>query len=183
MIDLVPRRVIDLQGLRLELRYTLAAVHRFEQLFGRGVRVGDDGCITMHEFRALIWCMSDGSYNQQAIGRRITVSNLAEILNSVVALIAQSSERVTGLGESETPAEPTRIDWVDLWTVARVDMRLTDAEFWSLTPHMYQRLLLRVRRKYGMPDELSRQEQADVILRKIEMLNIAMGGKDLRGVK
>lgn len=183
MIDLVPRRVLDLYGVRLELRYTLAAVHRFEMMYGRGVKLNEDGCIPMAEFRALIWCMSDGRINQVEIGRLIRLPNIAETIGAVVALVSQSTKRVEGLGGSDSPEEEAAtIDWIELWAIARVDMNLTTEEFWNLTPHMFQRLLLRVRRKYGVADEESKENQVAGILRKVEMLNAAMGGKDLRGV-
>lgn len=182
MIDMRPRRRLQLQtGLELDLCYSLAAVYRLQTALGRGLRPDEAGCVSMSELRALLWAMHQGPETMQTIGANLHLSELGKVIEAVSVLIRSSTIRGgSGAGSSE-PAGDMIIDWLDLWAIAKIDMRLTTEEFWSLTPGMFYALLERLKRKYGVKEEVSKEEQVASVLRKVEAINAAMGGRDLRG--
>lgn len=184
MIDLVPYKDVSYCGIEMKLRYTLGALHRIEGILGRGARLDAAGLLPMEDFRAILWACGDQVLTLEETGRRVTVQHLNRLVFDVSTLIRASTQAVpsTAADGQEKP-EAGRMDWLDLWSIARVDMNLSTEEFWRLTPAMYLSLLTRVRRKYGIEDEPTPEQRAKSVLEKVIAINAMMGGKDLRGVK
>lgn len=184
MIDLVPCKDISYCGLTMSLRYTLGALHRIESILGRGIRLDAAGYLPMQDFRAILWGCGDQALTLEETGRRVTVHHLNRLVLDVSTLIRASTKSVaTAAAEGQERIETGRMDWLDLWSIARVDMNLSSEEFWGLTPAMFLALLTRVRRKYGIEDEPTPEERTKSVLEKVVAINTAMGGRDLRGVK
>jgi len=184
MIDLVPCKSIAYCGLP-SLRYTLGALYRIESILGRGTRLDAAGMLPMEDFRAILWACGDQSICIEEIGQRVTVQHVNRLVLDVSTLIRAStlSLPIAGAGSETEKAEAGKMDWLDLWSIARVDMNLSTEEFWGLTPAMYWSLLNRLRRKYGIEDEPTPEQRAKSVLEKVIAINAAMGGRDLRGVK
>lgn len=168
----------------MSLRYTFAALHRIESVLGRGIRVDAAGWLSMEDFRAILWACGDQSQSLEEIGRCVSVTHLNRLVFDVSTLIrASTAAPRAGLYENENSPLSTTMNWLDLWSIARVDMNLSSEEFWALTPAMFLALLTRVRRKYGIEDEPTPAERTKSVLEKVIAINTAMGGRDLRGVK
>lgn len=178
---LIPCKNVDYIGIPLELRYTLGALHRIERVLGRGVKLDAAGCLPMLDFRAMIWACGDQAVTLETLGEQIKVQHLGRLILDLATLVRSSTIPVHSAGSGD--GEPGKMDWMDLWAIGKVDMNLTDAEFWSLTPALFYQLLTRVRRKYGIEEELTPEERSKAVLEKVIAINSAMGGRDLRGVK
>lgn len=183
MIDLVPYKNIGYSGLSMRLRYTLGALYRIETVLGRGIRMDAAGYLPMEDFRALIWACGDQSESLERTGALISLAHVGRLIEDVSTLIRASTTLIRSVGGAAAEPVAGCMDWLDLWSIARVDMNLSDGEFWSLTPAMYFALLTRVRRKYGIEEELTPEQRAKSVLEKVVAINAAMGGQDLRGVK
>lgn len=84
------------------------------------------------------------------------------------------------LVDSGAAAGPST-DWHRLWSMGRYDLRLSEEEFWGLTPLMWDTLVRRACAANGEPEaELTMEERSRRILAKVEMVNEAWGGRDLR---
>jgi len=183
MIDLRPRLRVELKtGFVLDLRYTLAAVYRLQSALGRGLKADSSGCVSMAELRALIWAMHSGSESAELIGSQLGIGDIGKVIEGVSMIVRSSTINRRAAAAAAESDEPMLVDWLDLWAIAKIDMRLTDSEFWGLTPAMFDALLNRLKRKYGVEEEKSKEQQVESVLRKVEAINAAMGGRDLRGV-
>lgn len=183
MIDLVPFKDISYAVANYRLRYTLGALYRIETVLGRGVRLDASGFLPMEDFRALLWACGDQQWSLEAIGKVISVGQIGRLVLDVSTLIRASTMEIRRGGEEGSKGDAGLMDWLDLWSIARVDMNLSNDEFWALTPAMYYAMLTRLRRKYGIEDEPTPEERTKSVLEKVIAINAAMGGKDLRGVK
>lgn len=183
MVDLVPYKDVSYCGLQMKLRYTLASLYRIESVLGRGTRLDAAGYLPMSDFRAILWACGDQSLSIERTGEVVTIASIAPLVLDVSTLIRASTASIRSGSASEAREDNGKMDWLDLWSIARVDMNLSDEEFWALTPAMYYALLSRVRRKYGIEDEPTPEERSKSVLEKVIAINAAMGGKDLRGVK
>lgn len=184
MIDLVPYKDISYAVANMRLRYTMGALYRIETVLGRGVRLDAAGFLSMEDFRAMLWACSDGSITLEGFGQIVNVRDIGRLVMDVSTLIRASTLGVKKFGgESGEGEDAGLMNWMDLWSIARVDMNLSNEEFWGLTPAMYFALLTRVRRKYGIEDEPTPEERSKSVLEKVIAINAAMGGRDLRGVK
>lgn len=168
-------------GLELDLCYTLAAVYRLQSALGRGLRPDSAGCVSMAELRALVWAMHQGPESANVIGAGLHLSELGKVIEAVSILIRSSTIHGSGSAAAAESEAGKLIDWLDLWAVAKIDMRLSDEEFWGLTPGMFHALLERLKRKYGVKEEPTKEEHVASVLQKVEAINAAMGGRDLRG--
>lgn len=140
---LAPTVRVSICGYDHVLSCTLRAMFRFETRLG----------ISMHEIgrhdpakvgRALLWAMAyeQRESTEEMIGRIGAAEFLAAVDQAMLLLVSScppAQRRDTA--ESD---DAGRTDWHALWAIGCFDLRLSDEQFWSLTPAMFYALCQRL---------------------------------------
>jgi hypothetical protein len=120
----------EIGGRPVRLKLTMEALARFEE-------VAPPGRSGARAFRALAWALAScdcPAWQIVDVGRLIGMEGLP----GVAAAIAEAVR--IGFGEAPTdgaPADRGKLDWWLVWSFARHDLGLSDAEFWDLTPRQF----------------------------------------------
>lgn len=146
---LVSQSRVYLCGYLHTLSCTLRAVYRFEARLGLSphgaLSAGHD---PTRVARALLWAMTAPSsepVTEELVGQASPVEFAAAVEQALILLAASCAPaRPEARGEGKTPAAVERTDWHALWAVGRYDLRLSEDEFWSLTPAMLDALMVRL---------------------------------------
>lgn len=116
---------------------TLLALYRFEQ--ATGTRTPPPNRVTT---RALIWALL-ATFQPALTVRDVGAMDAAEYRAAMAAattLIASPGGKpAAAQGESTEPP-----GWLQVWSVGRFDLGLTDAEFWQLSPAQFDALWKRL---------------------------------------
>lgn len=137
--------------------------------------------------RALLYAMTreyHSSITVEQAGELWPLDELPMVMERLIRTI-KNSLPVTDATKDPEPSPVsanTLSDWESLWAIGRVNLHLAEEEFWSLTPGMFYALCKRV----TVPQEkkpLSEEDEIAIVLQKVEALNTAMGGIDLRKSK
>lgn len=139
-----PRREITILGQPYKLACTLRALARFEMRTGLTLAdVSADA--TPGTIRALLWALlltEHPDMDERTVG---CTSDLLGAFETALLLIADSLPRVDPDPEAEGGE---RSKWMDMWAVARLEMRLQDDQFWNLTPAQWHALSVCSREMY-----------------------------------
>lgn len=150
---LVSQSRVYLRGYLHTLSCTLRAVYRFEVRLGLSphgaLSAGHDATRVA---RALLWAMtvdhpapSSEPVTEESVGQASPVEFAAAVEQAMLLLAASCAPaRSEPRAEVETAAAVERTDWHALWAVGRYDLRLSEEEFWSLTPAMLDALMSRL---------------------------------------
>lgn len=111
---------------------TLGSIWRFEQAMGRNAAPGR----TMT--RALLWSLLT-TFQPDITVRDVGAlqpREYAAALEAAKALMSPPKERELGAqAKSDKP-----LDWFDTWAIGRFDLGLPEAEFWHLSPGLFDAL-------------------------------------------
>jgi len=87
----------------------------------------------MRGLHAMLWAALLPQFSMIEVGRMIGTDEIKAASDAVShclrLCLPPPSPRKT--------KEQQEIDWWELWTIGRVDLRLSDAEFWALTPRQF----------------------------------------------
>ena len=134
---LLPRREITLAGEPAVMACSLLSMYRFEQEAGRNPAPGR--AMT----RTLVWSLL------VTFQPRLTVRDVgalqprewAQAIHAAGELIASPG----GAKEAqERPADSKPLEWRETWALGRVDLGLSEEEFWHLSPGLFDALWARV---------------------------------------
>lgn len=125
---------------------TLGSIWRFEQAVGRNATPGR----TMT--RALLWSLLT-TFQPEITVRDVGAlqpREYAAALEAAKALMSPPKERA----QSAQAQSAEALDWFDTWAIGRFDLGLSEAEFWHLSPGLFDALWKRFeeadeRRLYG----------------------------------
>lgn len=126
-------------GYRRRLRNTLKAWLLFERKTGR--QMGDVGG-GPEILRALLWALLQTEHPEMHVKDVGSASafEFRELLQAAESCIRGEFPLIE---EEPQAGAPQRIDWHDLWSIGRYDLRLSDDEFWMLSPRQFHHLMLR----------------------------------------
>lgn len=131
------------------LLLTFRGMKAFEDATGGSLLVpGAWSETTSRELRALLWaCLlhDEPTMTLEQAGAMVMPGDIQTVTDAVLLACERSvsepdAERDEDEGE---PGEESRITWLRLWSVGRVDLGLSEDEFWGLTPLEFDTLLKR----------------------------------------
>ncbi len=182
-----PQTAVEAACGTVTLAFTMRSLIAFERETGRSI-----SSITERSrlIRTLIWSLTrehHESLTLMDIGTIWTLDQYEEVIQEAIGLIRASSPDISPAPAPNAKDDDTgSLDWEHLWSVGRVDLHLSEEEFWSLTPGLFHCLLKRIMADTdGSPDapKPGTQKHSDMLLKRVEMINEAMHGLDLRGKK
>lgn len=179
---LTPRLRIPLRSCSIDLTFTLLSLRSFEAETGEPLGfVADLGSV-----RSLLYAMAvpfQRDITPREIGRLFEPATLTAALPGITELI-QACLPTSAPSRSQDGADAGQggglTNWLETWAIGRFDMRFGEDEFWLLTPAMYAAVVDRLRAAAGLEREMTMEERSAMVLRKVEMINEAWGGRDLR---
>lgn len=134
---LLPRREIAIAGAPAVMASTLYGWYRFEQQAGRNPAPG------RATSRTLLWSLLV-TFQPQLTVRDVGAlepREWAAAINAASALIAPPGGADTA---KERPADVNPLEWQETWALGRVDLGLSEDEFWHLSPGLFDALWHRV---------------------------------------
>src|SRR5258708_21419088 len=84
----------------------------------------------------------DPTLTERTVGAWLSLDDIGRIS----AAMAEAMR--IGMPEERGDPSQANANWAELWAVGRVDLRLTDEQFWSLTPRQFLLLIERQRHDY-----------------------------------
>lgn len=132
---LCPRVPIKIDGETLYLACTLRALYSFEKAAGRSISaIG--GMLTTETALTLLWALlvtEHPGIEQMDVGAA-RGNEFRDAIDAALKLIVEMQPKPKP-GKATAPAKAAAaIDWRYLWSSARIEMGLTDDEFWNLAP-------------------------------------------------
>lgn len=134
---LLPRREVTIAGAPAIMASTLYAWYRFEEQAGRNPAPG------RATSRTLLWSLL------VTFQPGLTVRDVGALEpREWAAAINAASELIAPPGGAETakkrPADAKPLEWQETWALGRVDLGLSEDEFWHLSPSLFEALWHRV---------------------------------------
>lgn len=180
--QLRPSITVDTAGKPLRLVLTMRALLAFEEQTGVAFGSKSDP----RAIRALLWALTREYHEQvrlMTINDFWTLDQIPNVIEQVIPIFKASvpdlDPKMAKVKAVDTQTRLTQ--WESLWAIGRVDLHLSEAEFWSLTPRMFHELVKRVTVETGENQKpLSEEDEAAILLEKVVGINRAMGGIDLR---
>lgn len=117
---------------------TLLALLRFEE--ATGTRTPPASRATT---RALIWALLS-TFQPALTVRDVGAMDAAEYRKAMEAAAALVSGGTEAAAPEATGTDEAPPGWMQIWSVGRFDLGLTDAEFWQLSPTMFDALWKRL---------------------------------------
>ena len=118
---------------------------------------------------------------EEQAGAAFAAADLPSVFAEIACLINSSLPPPRSILVDSGATAGHATDWHRMWAMGRYDLRLSEQEFWGLTPLMWDVLVRRACASNGEPDaELTMEERSKRILAKVEVVNEAWGGRDLR---
>jgi hypothetical protein len=136
---LCPCAVIDVDGAQWTMRYTLRSMAAFEWRTGG---LAPEASIV--SLRAMVWSLLVPSFPDldiRAVGA-MSEAQFAGAIEAAGVLIAANTPSPRETAADTGTDKPT--DWYGLWSIGRVDLGLSEAEFWGLAPIQWDALSRRL---------------------------------------
>lgn len=134
---LLPRREIAIAGTPAIMASTLYAWYRFEEQAGRNPAPG------RATSRTLLWSLLvtfQPGLSVRDVGA-LEPREWAQAIHAAGELIATPGAAADA---KEKPADAKPLEWRETWALGRVDLGLSEDEFWHLSPGLFDALWARV---------------------------------------
>jgi hypothetical protein len=136
---------ITVGGRRRTLSCSLGALLRFERRTGRALyQFGSAD--RPQALRTLLWALLADDFaavTEDEIGR-MPAAEAAAAFRAAGLLLAASAPVIEADDKPTQPVDEKPLDWYEMWATGRIDLGLSESEFWSLTPAMYHAMCARL---------------------------------------
>lgn len=163
-----------------KLSFTMLSLYSFEASTGYQMSAVDGDLTILRAMLRACLLPNHPDITELQAGAAFAAAELPYVFAEITALINASLPKPRSSPEPEARPNPAD-DWHRLWAIGRYSLHLTEQEFWGCTPLMWDALVRVANAANGAPEEeLTIEERSARILRKVEMINAAWGGVDLR---
>jgi len=198
---MLDRETVAVCGRSVVMTCTLAALLRFERATGYGLQSANGPAAV----RTLLWALladEQPRITPAEVGA-MSATEAERAVKAALTLWAASAPLPDPDAPEAAGESGGRVDWYELWAIGRIDLGLSEAEFWGLSPAMYHAMTQRLEwRLYGhcitaaaitnchidrekaaplsplafMPGRTGRAESRRITVQQGETLRMKMGG-------
>jgi len=132
---------LEIEGRRIQAAYTLGSMAAFEFVTGDRTPAAGDA-VTLRRF---VWSLVEhAGVSELEVGSMglAAFSRAADAACELLRANIPAERWRPKTAEGEKPKGPP--DWYELWAIGRVDLKLTEREFWGLAPIQFDALCRRL---------------------------------------
>lgn len=163
------------------LSFTLLSLYCFETSTGEQMSVSGGDLRSLRAILRACLIPNHPDITEAQAGAAFAAADLPHVFAEISCLINSSLPPPRSFVADSGATAGASTDWHRTWAMGRYDLRLSEEEFWGMTPLMWDTLVRRACAANGEAEaELTMEERSKRILAKVEMVNEAWGGRDLR---